>query len=436
MDAAERCISSARESIERMRLVVLAAPALALAITFSTPAAAGQVTIIPTGVPLRIQVDHRYRVRAGTQIEGHLIAPVYSVDHKVLPVNTPVGGEILGTNPAPEKDRFKAIVDGEFVPPKIPEIRFDSLRLPDGKTAKIETTVVQRDATVVRMSIRKKHSSLMQKAREELENRKREALDTFHHPNLGDRVEKWVYAQLPWSPPTIWTGTQYDAKLTAPLEIAGAKPAPLPHAEVHGTPTGVVEARLTVDLDSAKDRHGAPVTAVLTRPLLTPDGKQVVFPEGAAMEGLVTLARPARWFARNGRLRFTFRSISAEGQTSKVHGQLAATEAAPNAKMKVTEEGTAGASSGPGKYLAPMALGVLTAASYGDDAANPGNSAVISNGFGFAARVAAMASANAIVGRGFAYYALSKSIYYRWIARGHEVQFPKDTQIEILLNER
>jgi hypothetical protein len=61
---------------------------------------------------------------------------------------------------------------------------------------------------------------------------------------------------------------------------------------------------------------------------------------------------------------------------------------------------------------------------------------VITNGFGFVARVAALASANAAVGRGFAYFALSKSIYYRWIARGHEVQFPKDTQIEILPNER
>jgi hypothetical protein len=104
--------------------------------------------------------------------------------------------------------------------------------------------------------------------------------------------------------------------------------------------------------------------------------------------------------------------------------------------MKISEEGTASTSQGPAKYLAPMALGVLTAASYGDDAAHAGNSAVTSNGFGFAARVAAMASANAAVGRGFAYFALSKSIYYRWIARGHEVQFPKDTQIEILLNQR
>ena len=57
--------------------------------------------------------------------------------------------------------------------------------------------------------------------------------------------------------------------------------------------------------------------------------------------------------------------------------------------------------------------------------------------FSAAARSALpLASANAAVGRGFAYFALSKSIYYRWIARGREVQFPKDTQIEILLNNR
>jgi hypothetical protein len=94
-------------------------------------------------------------------------------------------------------------------------------------------------------------------------------------------------------------------------------------------------------------------------------------------------------------------------------------------KVKISEEGTATASSGPGEYLAPMALGLLTVASYGDDAAHAGNSAVISNGFGFAARATAMASANAAVGRGFANFALSKSIYYRWIAGGTRCNFRK-----------
>jgi hypothetical protein len=416
-----------------------------LSLPFSLPLAFGLLgalplaaqTVIPAGVPLRIQIDHRYRVHSGTRIEGHLITPIYSVDHKVLPVNTQVTGSIIGTHPASQESRFREILDGQFFPPSVPDVRFTALRLLNGTTEPIQATVVQRDATVVKMSASRKHSSLAAKARQQIEDRKREAIDTIHHPNIGDRIEKWVYAQLPWSPPTIWTGTQYDADLTAPLDIPGPIPAALPQADVHGTPTGVLDARLTVDLDSAKDKHGATVTAVLTRPLLTPDGKQVLFPEGAKIEGLVTLAQPARWWARNGRLRFTFRSIEVAGaRPATVHGQLAAAEAGSQENLKINEEGTAASSSGPGKYLAPMALGVLTAASYGDDAANPGNSAVISNGFGFAARIVAMSSANAAVGRGFAYFALSKSLYYRWIAKGKEIRFPKDTQIEILLNER
>lgn len=29
-----------------------------------------------------------------------------------------------------------------------------------------------------------------------------------------------------------------------------------------------------------------------------------------------------------------------------------------------------------------------------------------------------------------------EGVYYRWIARGHEIEFPKDTRVEILLNAR
>jgi hypothetical protein len=110
---------------------------------------------------------------------------------------------------------------------------------------------------------------------------KRTAMETLHHPHLGDRLEKWVYAQLPWGPPTIWTGTQYDAELTAPLTVPGPQPPPLPHATVRGALTGIVDARLVTPLNSATEHRGAIVSAVLTRPLLTADGKQVLYPEGA-----------------------------------------------------------------------------------------------------------------------------------------------------------
>lgn len=411
-------------------------PAFVAAILTPFPLAAQSVTI-PAGVPLRVQVDHRYRVRSGERIEGHLIAPVDHIDHVVLPVNTRVTGTILGMRPDPERSRARAMLDGQFFPPAAAAVRFDSLRLPSGAIVSIQTAVTQRDATVVTMSAGKK-PGLRAQARSMIEARKREAIDTLHHPKLGDRIEKWIYAQLPWSPPTIWTGTEYDAELTEPIAIPGAQPAPLPEAPLHGTPTGMVSARLLTPLNSATSSHGTPVTAVLTRPLLTPDGKQVLFPEGAKMTGLVTLARPARWFARNGQLRFTFRSIAREGApTSVIHGQLAAAEASSGARVKINDEGTAQSSSGPGKYLAPMALGVLAASAFDSDAtSNPAHSGVDSNGFGFAARIAVIGSANAVLLHTFAVYAVSKSIYFRWIARGQEVQFPKDTRVQILLNKR
>jgi len=247
-----------------------------------------------------------------------------------------------------------------------------------------------------------------------------------------------LYAQLPWSPPTIWTGTKYDAELTAPIHVPGPQPSPLPEATLHGTPTGIVEARLLTPLNSATDGRGTPVVAVLTQPLLTADGKQVLFPEGARMTGLVTVSHPARWFGRNGQMRFTFRSIAREdAKPTIIHGQLAAAEAAPGTHAKLNEEGTAKSSSGPEKYLAPLALGVLATSAFdGDATSNPVHSGVDSNGLGFAARVAVMSSANAVLLRTFAVYAASKSIYFRWIARGHEIDFPKDSRVQILLNAR
>lgn len=236
----------------------------------------------------------------------------------------------------------------------------------------------------------------------------------------------------------LWSGAQFDAELTAPVAIPGSPPVPLAEVPPQGTPAGIVEARLLTPLNSAVNHKGASVEAVLTRPLLTPDGKQVVFPEGAQMKGQVTFVRPARRFGRNGQLRFTFRSLARAGAApTAIHGQLAAAEAASGANVRLSDEGTAQASSGPGKYLAPLTLGVLATSSFDPDAtSNPVHSGLDSNGFGLVARGLVMTSANATLLHGFAVYAVSKSLYFRWIVRGHEIDFPKDTRVQILLNAR
>ena len=410
---------------------------LFLAAGLATIPLSAQSVTIPDGVPLRVQIDHRYRVHSGVRVDGHLIEQVDHIDHTVLPVNTGVSGTILGMQRDLKQSRLRALLDCQFTPPRVAAVRFDSLHLPGGTTVPIQTTATQRDAAIVTMSTGKK-SSLRAQARDLLRAQKQQALETFHHPRLGDRIEKMLYAQLPWSPPTIWTGTEYDVELTAPIAIPGPQPAPLPVATLNGAPTGIMNARLLTPLNSATDGRGTPVVAVLTQPLLTPDGKKMLFPEGSRITGVVTVSHPARWFARNGQIRFTFRSISRDGGAATViHGQLAAAEAAAGTHAKLNEEGLAKSTSGPEKYLAPMALSVLATSAFdGDATSNPVHSGVDSNGFGFIARVAVMASANAVLLHTLAVYAASKSIYFRWIARGHEIDFPKDTRIKILSNAR
>src|SRR5882672_3407901 len=139
-------------------------------------------------------------------------------------------------------------------------------------------------------------------------------------------------------------------------------------------PTGTLEARLTLALDSASAKDGAPVNAVLTKPLLDPARQEVILAEGAQLTGSVLQAKPARWFARNGKLRFTFHQIeqqpgmaaqAAPSQPSNeiepqsqptiqasprqqsapqlvsrpIHGQMTAAEAAPGQDVSVDAEG-------------------------------------------------------------------------------------------------
>jgi len=407
--------------------------------------AAAQVATIPAGVPLRVEIDHRYPMKVGERLEGHLIAPVYLIDHQVLPVNTPVSGLIVATHHVDKGARTNALLNGDFTPLATPEVQFDHLTLPNGDIAEIATHAVQRDASVVRMRSPGKRPSIKDQVTEQIKQRKQDALDTVTKPGKADRVRRFLYAQLPYHPQVIWSGTQYDAELTQPLPIPQQNaPMPLPLQPLgDGPPTGLIEARLTQDLGSATVKQGASVNAVLTKPLLDPTQKEVVLPEGTHLTGSILQAKPARWFARNGKLRFTFRSIElpagSEQQAMEhtVHGLMTAAEAGPGQGVSVDSEGGAKAGSDKNKYLAPLVLGVRAASSMdGDEASDVFKNGVVSNGFGLVARVITMAASNRGLAQGFAYFALSKSIYKRWIAKGHEVSFPKNTRLEIELSER
>jgi hypothetical protein len=419
-----------------------------------------QQPMVPAGVPLRIQVDKRYPLKAGTRIEGHLIAPVFLVDREVLPVNTVVTGTIVATHPVDGKTRANALLNGDFTPLATPEVRFDKIVLPDRTAAGIETVVYQRNAAVVHMRSSGKKPSLPQQAKTEIEQRKQDALNQITKPGKADRLRRFLYGQMPYHPQCIWPGTQFDADLTAPLQITGNAPPALPIEPLNGAlPTGTILARITDTLTSASNKQGDVVHAIMTKPLFDSTHSKVLLPEGTELDGSVVQVKPARWFSRNGKLRFTFRQIHlpaipavasrAEPQpsgdrktptgpvllTRPIHGQLSAAEGGQGQNLELDSEGGAKATPGKDKYLAPLVLGVLAAGSLDDDAGAVQLGAA-SNGFGVAVRIAVLATSNRNVAQGFGFFALGKSVYRRWIAKGNEVSFPRDTRVEIDLSDR
>ena len=163
-----------------------------------------------------------------------------------------------------------------------------------------------------------------------------------------------------------------------------------------------------------------------------------MLPAGTSLNGVVLQARPARSFARNGRLRFSFRSVDASVASPGQHieSNLSSIQGQKGQNVGLDEEGGTRAQPDKGRFLAPLVLGLMAAASTNGDNDDILRQGVTSNGFGLAARIVTMAASSRDASTGFAVYAFGKSIYRRYIAIGHQVSFPTNTELSINLSKR
>ncbi len=279
---------------------------------------------IPAGVPLRVQLDKSYPMKVGTRIEGHLTEPVYLVDHIAVPSDSKVYGTITGKHGVGRQVRTAAMFNGDLTPLKSADVTFNALETPDGRHFDIETDATERTAKIVRMAAPEEtptRRSLKQRIVAAFSWTKRETAASFKAPHKWDTAKQTLYAQIPVHPQELWAGTQYDAELKQPLELAGQEaPAPIEVADLHELKlTGNIEARLVDPVDSNTASAGMPVEAVLTQPLFEGDSDaalqvaettghgKLLLPEGTHLIGSVVEASPAGMFGHNGSLRLTFR---------------------------------------------------------------------------------------------------------------------------------
>lgn len=393
---------------------------------------------IPAEVPLRVEATQTVRLKPGQVFQGKLVEPVYGPDRLLLPVDSVVHGVVAATPAADRSMRVYAKLDGDFTPLRVPVIRVTEVVLPSGVAVPVIAEGGMRN-TVLTLAKQPQKTSILGQIKAKIHEQVQQVRDARHDPHKGDRLKQLLYSQLPYHPQRLWAGSAFDAVLRSPAVLPNtAAGAPIALAGKVDLSTGTMETRLAGAVSSKSARKGDAVSAFLIKPLCNAKG-EMMLPTGTMLHGAVLQAQPARWFARSGHLRYSFRSVDVPGGETgpgeRIQGDVSSLRAAKGENIALDAEADVHAQPDKGRFLNPIVLGVMAAASQDDDA-GIARQGVTSNGFGLAARVVTMATASRNASTGFAAFAFSKSIYRHWIARGREISLPENTEMTIKLGRR
>jgi type IV secretory pathway VirB10-like protein len=409
---------------------------------------------LPEGTSIQVALPTEVRVKkVGQPIVGRVVEPVYAFDQAVLPVGSEVTGRIQNLGKISGKQRTLSALDADFTPPREVGVEFDEVVLRGGKHLAMQTTVTPGSGQVLQLvtssepeqkkGAKNEVSDKAKAAKDQARQQWDHAMQEIHNPGRMHRMVRWGQKLLPARPQYIPAGTVYFAELRAPLEFGSETMTPEMAQSIGSVlPVGTtVGARLMTPLNSATTQRGDAVEGLVTRPVF--DGKQLVLPQGSRLTGTVLQVSPARHLKKNGQLRLAFREVVLpEGLEQKVEATLAAVQAEKGANVKLDAEGGAEATTAKTRYLNTAVSLALAAASARQDpdepaVGSPGARAAGGlNGF----KLVGMVMGFAVKSRGLGYtmgaYGAANSVYSNFIARGHDVVFPKNTAMEIALARR
>jgi hypothetical protein len=408
---------------------------------------------VPKGAPLEIALDKDIRVRkAGQEIHGRVVQPVYAFDELVVPAGTDVGGHIAKIERISGKNRVFGILNGDLTPARKVDVEFTDLLFPDGKRVPFQAVITPGTGRPIQLVTAKddgKKKGIQDAAAKKIDEAKQQARETWNQamkqvkaPGKMRRLEQYAIAQLPARHQYLHPGTVYFAELEQPLDF-GSEVVTASRIASLGTPppTGsLVHALLITPLDSATTQKGAEVEAVLSQPLL--DGDRLILCEGSRLKGTVVQAKPARRWHHNGQLRIIFRElVPPDGVQQKVVASLESVQAGRDEHVKLDSEGGAEATSPKTRYVSTALTLALTTAAFrqhndADDAAEgQSNNGVAGGiaGFKLVGLVLGVAVKSQPVGMAMGAYGSARSVYSHFIAKGRDVTFAKNTPMEISL---
>ncbi|HEV2398477.1 MAG TPA: hypothetical protein VGS27_16155 [Candidatus Sulfotelmatobacter sp.] len=414
---------------------------------------------VPAGTPIKVALDSEVRVRrAGQPIHGKTVEAIYAFNKLLIPAGTTVTGKVSAIDPVSKKTRTLQAMDGNFSPVRKIHVQFDDVVMSDGRRLPIQTATspapegvlkfVPSDAKAAKKKNRVQDaaSKKVSEARQQMQQQWSDLQKQIHTPGKMHKLKRLLIAQLPVRPQYLDAGMTFNADLIEPLEF-GKESIKVDELTQIGTPPpsgSVVHARLTTPLSSASSKKGEPVEAVITEPLVASD--HLILPEGSVIRGNVVEAQPARRLARNGQLRILFHEVRPpNGVEEKVVTSLEAVAVANGQNLKLDREGGAQATTPKTRYLTTGVQVMLAATSARPDSDArggggggdfTGSAANGVSGFRFVGMAISMAARSRIVASAFGSYGAANAIYYHFLARGHDVVYPKDMGMVIGLGSR
>ena len=389
-----------------------------------------QVTV-PAGTLLRVEVARRVRLRLGSEIEGRLLEPIYAENRLLVPCGAVLHGTIVEMHPAPRSKRLNAKLRGDFTPLREPVIQWTALSRVDGSEySLLAESRTGAGGTLYFRTEAPQRVSFVRRTWNSVAAGKTKPVQSDEVPHRGERLQKYLWSQLPLHPQYLEPGRRYEMRLMEDLQVA-ARPHPVAIDLNQPRPLqGVVwvYSRLQTNLDSAIAKPGDPVEALVTEPVVDEQGL-LVLPQNSVLYGTILGAEPSGRWGRNGTLRFVFHQVSwPTGFVQKVEAVPLAMESNPSAKMAIDKEGGV-ARQNEHSLAAPLLMGLLSGSTLGDEEAGRGKVTASSNGFALIGRVVGLASGSPYVGGGIGAVATARSIYKHWLAHGKETSFGPETEI-------
>lgn len=419
----------------------------------ATPPLRAQIASVqvPAATPLLLQLNKAAPMKMGEPLECHLLYPVYAKNELVVPAGSIVRGSVVSLKPDRSR-RVHARLWGDLTPYYIPVVQFDQMVLPDGTIKQIASGDTTDGAVMLHLSTpgATKRRGLISRQIAALKDQAKSTIAVVTAPGRKDRLVQYVYRQLPYHPQRIEAATMWTISLEQPLTLKPYEPAkiassdPPAHSQTRHRPRQPaanaqsrdesawhLNAYLEQTISSATEKRGNTFQAVVAEPVFNPD-HSLAIPEGSVLVGTITQAKPARFFGRAGKLRFDFRELKlpGNGASKQVEGSLGGADASKSQQLQIDSEG--GVQSKPqNRVIVPLVLTFLAGRALDSDGSAAGNAAVASNGFGVVGRIVGIVAGSRNLAAGIGFYAAGLSFAERWLVRGQNVVFEKNTRIEV-----